>query len=57
MWCNWKHCIERYGCKLVGEKLSFIYNCDDEDNCKASSYLEEYITLKIVIKKLEESLK
>lgn len=48
------HCIERYHCKFDGEDLIFPYDGDDEDNCMASGYAEEYYTLKQVIKDLRE---
>lgn len=48
------HCIERYHCKFDGEDLIFPYDGDDEDNCMASGYAEEYYTLKSVIEKLKE---
>jgi hypothetical protein len=48
------HCIERYHCKFDGEDLIFPYDGDDEDNCMASGYAEEYYTLKGVIEKLKE---
>lgn len=50
------HCIERYNCKFDGEDLIFPYDGDDEDNCMASGYAEEYYTLKQVIKNLDELL-
>lgn len=47
-------CIKRYNCKFDGEDLIFPYDGDDEDNCMASGYAEEYYTLKQVIKDLKE---
>lgn len=45
-------CIKRYNCKFDGEDLIFPYDGDDEDNCMASGYAEEYYTLKAIIKDL-----
>lgn len=47
-----EHCIKRYHCKFDGEDLIFPYDGDEEDNCMASGYAEEYYTLKQVIKDL-----
>ena len=49
-----EHAIKRYNAKIDGEELIFPYDGDDEDNCMASGYAEEYYTLKGVIEKLKE---
>ena len=50
-------CIKRYNCKFEDGELIFPFNGDDEDNCMANGYCEEYYTLKGVIKDLEGLIK
>ena len=47
-------CIKRYNCKFEDTELIFPFDGDEEENIMANGYMEEYYTLKSVIKDLRE---